>query len=96
MNLAEVNMELKEDMELLEKEYADFVQRYMSMIHIPQMMHGSLKLLSLMCSEQIKAQRGEKCSQSKFDDVEQFAKHLGMMVDIYVADLEKKYGIKEY
>lgn len=96
MNLAEINMELKEDMALLEKEYADFVQRYMNMIHIPQMMHGSLKLLSLMCSEQVKAQQGEKSSQSKFEDVEQFAKYLVMMVDIYIADLEKKYGIKEY
>ena len=96
MNLAELNMELKEDMELLEEQYAMAVGRYMEIMHIPHTIHSSLKLMSLMCSEQIKAQQGEKSSQSKFDNVEQFAKHFGMMLDIYINDLENKYPIRKY
>lgn len=93
MNLAELNMELKEEIELLEKEYSKIMQDFQTLLYLPHSLHGSLKLLSLMCSEQVKAQRGEESTQMKFETVEQFAKHLGIGIDIYVKYLEDKYGV---
>lgn len=95
MNLVELNMELKEDIELLEKEYSNLIKVYQQMLHIPYMIHGNLKLMSLMCSEQVKAQCGESSSQIKFDSIEEFAKHLGLMLDISIRYMEKRYGIGE-
>lgn len=86
-------MKLKECIELSKDEYEELLQDFQSLLHLPYSIHGGLKLLSLMCSEQIKAQKNEESTQMKFETVEQFAKHLGIGVDIYLKYLEDKFKL---
>lgn len=94
MNLLELNIKLKEELSILEKMYKELYDSYLETNYVPSMIHGNLKILSLMCSEQLKAQRGEQSSQIKFNTVEEFASYIGNMTNITLEYLEDKYNIK--
>jgi len=94
MDLSEVNIQLKEELEVLEKQYCQIMKEFQSLIWMPSLIHGNLKLIELMCSQQVLAQQGEKCSITKSESVEEFAKYLGMMVGISVKHLEEKYNVR--
>jgi hypothetical protein len=89
----EANLKLKEEIAVLEKAYKELMEAYQKLYFVPDTIHGTIKTISLMCHEQIKAQRGEKSLQVKFESTEKFADYLGMMADIMAKYLEDKFKI---
>jgi len=93
MDSLELNIKLKEEISILEDMYKGLRTEFRSLCYLPSMVHGNVKLINLMCYEQIKAQKGEKSSQMKFESVEEFANFLGALTDITIKYLEDKYNI---
>jgi len=92
-DLAEINVQLKEDIDTLQKAYTELLRNFQYLLNTPHIMLGNLQLLSLTCSEQTKAQRGEESTQVKFDDVESFSKYINMMIDLSIKHIEREYRL---
>lgn len=93
MDLPELVLKLKEDIEVLEKINQELKLSCHNLEYVPNMVYGNLKIVELMCSEQVKAQKGEESTQIKFDSVEKFAEYLGLMTRLTLKYLEDKYEV---
>ena len=67
--------------------------RDQSLLLMPSMIHGNLKIIHLLCDQTIKNENGEDSSISKFDNIKKFADYMRLMLELSMEHMEKKYNI---
>lgn len=95
MENSEVNLKLKEEIEVLEKMYKELMDAYQHIQYTPHLIYDLLKLLSLMFEEQIKVQRGEESWMTKFNNMEEYLIYNKGMLDFQLKYLKEEFKIKD-